>query len=112
MSTADKAAMGEGPADINAAGRTDSKSAVKSYIISYKTLDTPDSVVNIAMQAIKELGGSVTHEYNTIMRGFSITIPAGIASKGVLAAFKEKALSKEFPFTIEEDQPVHISNGV
>ncbi|KAK9386281.1 hypothetical protein V1515DRAFT_587438 [Lipomyces mesembrius] len=108
MHTADKAAAGEGPVDVNVAATANAKPAFKSYIIQYKILDTPDSVVNFAMSAIKELGGSITHEYNTVMRGFTITIPSGIASAGVLAAFKEKVASKDFPFTVEEDKPVHI----
>ncbi|KAK9492911.1 hypothetical protein V1508DRAFT_125528 [Lipomyces doorenjongii] len=108
MHTADKTAAGEGPVDVNVAATANAKPAFKSYIIQYKSLDTPDSVVNFAMNAIKELGGSITHEYNTVMRGFTITIPSGIASAGVLAAFKEKAASKDFPFTIEEDKPIHI----
>ncbi|KAK9347328.1 hypothetical protein V1522DRAFT_401777 [Lipomyces starkeyi] len=108
MHAADKAAAEERPVDINVAATANAQPALKSYIIQYKILDTPDSVVNFAMNAIKELGGSITHEYNTVMRGFTITIPSGIASKGILAAFKEKAASKDFPFTIEEDKPVRM----
>ncbi|KAK9264751.1 hypothetical protein V1519DRAFT_436110 [Lipomyces tetrasporus] len=106
MSTADKAASEGVTVDDNVAAAGNAQPAFASYIIRYKMLDTPDSVVNIAMKAIKDLGGSITHEYNTVMRGFAITVPKGVALKGVLAAFKEKASVADFPFAIEEDKPV------
>ncbi|KAK9325940.1 hypothetical protein V1517DRAFT_335448 [Lipomyces orientalis] len=106
MSTADKAGSDSVPLDNDVAAASNAQPAFASYIIRYEILDTPDSVVNIAMKAIKDLGGSITHEYNTVMRGFSITVPKGVALKGVLAAFKEKASVADFPFTIEEDKPV------
>ena len=37
----------------------------KAVIVSYPE-DTPDSVVEKAMDAIKEAGGSITHEYKLI----------------------------------------------
>ncbi len=37
----------------------------KAIVISYEDPNTPQSVVDEAMAAIKEAGGVITHEYST-----------------------------------------------
>ncbi|KAK9466633.1 hypothetical protein V1512DRAFT_263096 [Lipomyces arxii] len=79
---------------------------VKMYIVRYNILDTPDVVVARAIKTMKSLGARVTHEFHTVMRGFTVSIPAALRPTEVLDAFKTQAASPDFPFKIEEDQPV------
>ncbi|KAK9321110.1 hypothetical protein V1517DRAFT_340076 [Lipomyces orientalis] len=74
----------------------------KSYMVRYKILDTPDPIINIAMKLAKEMGGMITHEYNDQKRGFSMTLPSGIASEKALAAITE-SMRYDFPFKIIEE---------
>ncbi|KAK9479943.1 hypothetical protein V1514DRAFT_350853 [Lipomyces japonicus] len=103
-----------GPGSGSGSGRSETagaNSAWKSYIVTFtKGKDTPDSVVENAISKIKELGGQITHEYNTVLKGFSVSIPDGIASKGVIAAFKAETQNIAFPFTVEEDQEITIKD--
>ena len=54
------------------------KQPQKSVIVSYPN-DTPDSVVQQAMGAIKDAGGMITHEYKLI-KCIGLIIFAGLAN--------------------------------
>lgn len=85
-------------------------SALKSYIVTFKSgKDTPDSVVKEVMDKFKDLGGQITNEYNTLLKGFSFSIPSGYAVKGTLATLEAEAQNPKFPFVIEEDQQININ---
>lgn len=62
--------------------------AQKAVIVSYPN-DTPDSIVNQAMDAIKSAGGMITHEYKLIKYVLpkpvpppSLTYPQGLCCEG------------------------------
>ncbi|KAK9471816.1 uncharacterized protein V1510DRAFT_419085 [Dipodascopsis tothii] len=83
-------------------------SDLKSYIVTFKKgKGTPEKVVQAAMDKIKALGGHVTHEYDTVLKGFAVTIPATVVS-----AFESRVESfqnADFPFVVEEDRSVNIN---
>ncbi|KAF2002511.1 hypothetical protein P154DRAFT_488535 [Amniculicola lignicola CBS 123094] len=70
---------------------------LKSVIISYPN-DTPQSVVDQAMESIKAAGGEITHIYN-IIKGFACMAPATILES-------VQTMNTEHQVTIEEDQVV------
>ncbi|KKZ59180.1 hypothetical protein EMCG_05427 [[Emmonsia] crescens] len=71
----------------------------KAVMVTYPK-DTPNSVIEQAMQAVKDAGGTITHKFELI-KGFAATAPAA-----VLEAVS--ALSEAFRPWIEEDQIVTI----
>ncbi|ORY10565.1 hypothetical protein BCR34DRAFT_485403 [Clohesyomyces aquaticus] len=73
----------------------------KSVIISYPG-NTPQSVVDKAMDAIREAGGQITHTY-TIIKGFACHAPAAVLEQ-------VQAWGSEYNAVIEEDQIVTINN--
>ncbi|KAF2205398.1 hypothetical protein GQ43DRAFT_468169 [Delitschia confertaspora ATCC 74209] len=75
---------------------------MKSVIISYPN-ETPDSIVEDAMRAIKDAGGQITHTYN-IIKGFACTAPQ-------LALESVQSLSAKYTALIEEDGVVHTQGG-
>ncbi|KAK9457058.1 hypothetical protein V1511DRAFT_246766 [Dipodascopsis uninucleata] len=84
-------------------------SAERSFIVTFKAgKDTPDSVVKEVMQKFMDYGGQITHQYNTVLKGFSFSIPSGFAAKGTISAMISEAqkLNLNFPFVVEEDKPV------
>ncbi|KAK4934344.1 hypothetical protein LTR66_015629 [Elasticomyces elasticus] len=42
----------------------------KQIVVTYEDPNTPQSVIDAAMQAIKDAGGVITHEYN-LFKGFA-----------------------------------------
>ncbi|TVY68809.1 Uncharacterized protein LSUE1_G004529 [Lachnellula suecica] len=73
----------------------------KAVIVSYPD-DTPDSVINSAMDAIKTAGGMITHEYKLI-KGFAATAPAK-------ALEMVQTMGNDYHAVIEEDQIASINN--
>ncbi|THX43460.1 hypothetical protein D6C84_04565 [Aureobasidium pullulans] len=72
----------------------------KQVIVSYPK-DTPYSVIEHAMDAIKEAGGVITHEYKTLIKGFAATAPTKVVQS-------VKALGEKYNAIVEEDQVVSI----
>ncbi|KAL2809537.1 hypothetical protein BJX63DRAFT_435101 [Aspergillus granulosus] len=74
----------------------------KSVLITYPK-DTPDSVINEAKDSIRKAGGTITHEYRLVIKGFAADAPE--------AAIQEVSTqSTLYKPTIEQDQPVSISS--
>ncbi|TGO66619.1 hypothetical protein BOTNAR_0057g00020 [Botryotinia narcissicola] len=73
----------------------------KSVIVSYPD-DTPNDVVQQAMDAIKKAGGTITHEYNLI-KGFAAKAPAQVL-------VTVQAWGNNYHAVIEEDQVVNANN--
>ncbi|KAF2471288.1 uncharacterized protein BDR25DRAFT_285781 [Lindgomyces ingoldianus] len=71
----------------------------KSVVISYPK-DTPQSVVDQAMDAIREAGGQITHTYS---KGFACNAPAAVLEQ-------VQAWGSEYNALIEEDQVVTTNN--
>ncbi|KAI5203750.1 hypothetical protein E4T42_00525 [Aureobasidium subglaciale] len=74
----------------------------KQVIVSYPK-DTPDSVVEHAMAAIKEAGGIITHEYK-IIKGFAATAPTKVLQS-------VKALGEKYNAIVEDDQVVSVAGS-
>lgn len=51
------------PAALLAIGASAVASPQKAVLVTYPDNNTPDSVVNRAMDAIKNAGGTITHQY-------------------------------------------------
>jgi len=76
---------------------------LRSVIVSYPD-NTPDSVVDQAMDAIKAAGGMVTHEYK-LFKGFAAKAPAKVLET-------VQTWGNEYHAVVEEDQMVSIvGNG-
>ncbi|KAF7960007.1 hypothetical protein EAE96_001608 [Botrytis aclada] len=73
----------------------------KSVIVSYPD-DTPNDVVQQAMDAIKKAGGIITHEYKLI-KGFAAKAPAQVL-------VTVQAWGNDYHAVIEEDQVVNANN--
>ncbi|KAK9380429.1 uncharacterized protein V2V93DRAFT_380654 [Kockiozyma suomiensis] len=85
-------------------------SAAKSYIVTFtKGKETPEKFVKAAIDKFTQLGGKVTHEFGSLLTGFTVTLPASLDSEVMTFATDAKTL--EFPFTIEEDQTVNIADS-
>ncbi|KAK5936980.1 hypothetical protein PMZ80_010729 [Knufia obscura] len=67
----------------------------KAIVVSFEDPDTPQSVVDEAMKAIKDAGGVITHEYN-LFKGF-----AAKASETAIEAIH--AMGDEYIPTVEQD---------
>ncbi|KAE8449275.1 hypothetical protein EG329_008442 [Mollisiaceae sp. DMI_Dod_QoI] len=74
----------------------------KNIIVSYDD-NVPDSIINQAMDAIKEAGGMITHEYKLI-KGFAAKAPAKVLDT-------VQTWGNDFHAVIEEDQMVTIVGG-
>ncbi|KAF2792153.1 hypothetical protein K505DRAFT_308170 [Melanomma pulvis-pyrius CBS 109.77] len=74
----------------------------KSVIISYPN-DTPQSVVDDAMESIEKAGGKITHKYN-IIKGFACEAP-------VSSLETVSVMNTEFAASIEEDGVVTTQNN-
>jgi hypothetical protein len=75
----------------------------KAVIVSYPD-ETPDSIINHAMDVIREAGGVITHEY-TLFKGFAAT-----ASAKVLESVS--TLGEAYPPLIEEDGVVTVEGEI
>ncbi|KAK5106343.1 hypothetical protein LTS08_000461 [Lithohypha guttulata] len=67
----------------------------KAIVVSFEDPNTPQSEVDKAMQAIKDAGGMITHEYK-LFKGF-----AAKASESAIEAIQ--ALGSKYVPTIEQD---------
>ncbi|KAF2711001.1 hypothetical protein K504DRAFT_466028 [Pleomassaria siparia CBS 279.74] len=74
----------------------------KSVIISYPN-DTPQSVVDEAMESIEKAGGKITHKYN-IIKGFAAEAPEESLQT-------VSTLSTLYAASIEEDGVVSTQGG-
>ncbi|KAL4941013.1 hypothetical protein BDV06DRAFT_195462 [Aspergillus oleicola] len=74
----------------------------KSILVTYPK-DTPDSVIESAKQDVKNAGGTITHEYSLVVKGFS----ASDASEEAIQQISTQ--STTYKPTVEEDQTVSIS---
>ncbi|GAB7366090.1 hypothetical protein MBLNU230_g7655t1 [Neophaeotheca triangularis] len=74
----------------------------KSVIVSYDK-DTPSSVMETAMEHIRQAGGVITHEY-TIIKGFA-------ADTSAEALENVQTMGNDHSVVIEDDQPMSINNN-
>jgi len=74
----------------------------KSVIVTYPN-GTPDSVLNQAMDAIRQAGGAITHEYKLI-KGFAAKAPAKVLES-------VSTWGAEYNAVVEEDQMVEASGN-
>lgn len=88
----------------------------KSVIVSYPD-STPDSIVDQAMDAIKQAGGVITHEYKLIKYasrsscGTTLTICRGFAAKAPAKVLEQvQTWGNDYQAVIEEDQMVTTSD--
>ncbi|KAK2624349.1 hypothetical protein QTJ16_006299 [Diplocarpon rosae] len=65
--------------------------------------NTPDSVIDEAMSAIRAAGGIITHQYSLI-RGFAANAPAKILET-------IQSLNAEYHATIELDQIISVNGA-
>ncbi|KAL3477999.1 hypothetical protein BJX99DRAFT_225280 [Aspergillus californicus] len=72
-----------------------------SILVTYPK-DTPDSVIESAKKSITEAGGTITHEYSLVIKGFAANAP----QEAIQQISTESAMYQP---TIEQDQPVSIS---
>ncbi|KAL2863580.1 uncharacterized protein BJX67DRAFT_384581 [Aspergillus lucknowensis] len=72
-----------------------------SVLVTYPK-NTPDSVINSAKESIRQAGGTITHEYSLVIKGFAADAPEAALQQ----ISTQSALYKP---TIEQDQPVSIS---
>lgn len=61
--------------------------------------------VTLVRDKIQALGGEITHEYTTVLTGFSFNIP----DNGLVEAIAKLSDSK-YPFIIEKDSTVSIND--
>lgn len=85
------------------------EAAVSRYIIVFeKGIETPDKNVRKVEDKLKSLGGTITYEYNTVLKGFAVSIP-----EDIMENFQKEEMTSEgfneFPFYVEKDQEAHIS---
>ncbi|KAL4801452.1 hypothetical protein BDV18DRAFT_149234 [Aspergillus unguis] len=73
----------------------------KSVLVTYPQ-DTPNSVIEDAKNSVRQGGGTITHEYNTVIKGFAADAP----EEAIQQVSTESA---EYQPTVEQDQPVSIS---
>ncbi|KAF7868336.1 hypothetical protein EAF04_004868 [Stromatinia cepivora] len=73
----------------------------KAVIVSYPD-NTPDDVVQKAMDAIKAAGGMITHEY-ILIKGFAAKAPAQVL-------VTVQSWGNDYHAIIEEDQIVSANN--
>ncbi|KAF2016550.1 hypothetical protein BU24DRAFT_462693 [Aaosphaeria arxii CBS 175.79] len=78
-----------------------SSTPLKAVIISYPN-ETPQSLVDQAMESIEQAGGVITHKYN-IIKGFACQAPAAVLES-------IHSLSTQFAALVEEDGVMH-TNG-
>ncbi|OJJ06383.1 hypothetical protein ASPVEDRAFT_45780 [Aspergillus versicolor CBS 583.65] len=72
-----------------------------SILVTYPK-NTPDSVIDSAKDSVRKAGGTITHEYTLVIKGFSADAPE--------AAIQQISTeSTEYKPNIEQDQPVSIS---
>ncbi|EEH37597.1 hypothetical protein PAAG_08015 [Paracoccidioides lutzii Pb01] len=76
---------------------------IKSFVVSYPD-NTPDSVVDQAIEAIQMAGGFITHRYNLI-KGFAATAPAQ-------AMELVSTLGEGYNAYVEEDSTVSIYSQI
>ncbi|CAM9014103.1 unnamed protein product [Wickerhamomyces anomalus] len=62
--------------------------------------------VTLVKDKIIALGGEITHEYTTVLTGFSFNIP----DNGLVEAIAKLSDTK-YPFIIEKDSTVSINDG-
>jgi hypothetical protein len=74
---------------------------LQAVIISYPN-ETPQSVVDSAMEEVRKAGGEITHIYN-IIKGFACKAPATVLEK-------VESLSAEFKAIVESDGVVTTQN--
>jgi len=86
-----------------AIGATAVSTPQRSVIVSYPE-NTPNSVVDQAMNAINDAGGMVTHQY-TLFKGFAAQAPAK-------ALDTVQAWGKDWNAVIEEDEIVTTNGGL
>ncbi|GAO46334.1 hypothetical protein SAICODRAFT_30261 [Saitoella complicata NRRL Y-17804] len=77
------------------------KQETKAFIVRYAS-NTPEKVIDAAIENIKSIGGELTHRY-TLFKGFSAVAP-------VDAIYALKAEESPFLQDIEEDQLVTIAD--
>ncbi|KAH6656474.1 hypothetical protein BKA67DRAFT_654813 [Truncatella angustata] len=76
----------------------------KSIIVTFPN-EVGSDVINRAMDEIKKAGGVITHEYNLI-KGFAAKAPQKVIESMSVWT------TSEYHATIEDDQPVQISNKI
>ncbi|KAH3683175.1 hypothetical protein WICPIJ_005872 [Wickerhamomyces pijperi] len=81
-----------------------------NWIKIYKTaiLTKYYRYIQLARSKVLELGGSINHEYSTVLTGFSFTLPSVETSANSINQL-EKIMDPKFPFFIEPDSEVHIN---
>ncbi|KAF4629638.1 hypothetical protein G7Y89_g8511 [Cudoniella acicularis] len=84
----------------------------KAVIVSYPD-DTPDSIITQAMDAVREAGGLITHEYKLIKYGrcsfprVLLTEERGFACKAPAKILQQvQTWGNDYHAVIEEDQMV------
>lgn len=81
--------------------RQDTTGLTKYLVIFEKGLATPDRVIRMAERKLKELGATITYEYNTVIKGFAVTAPAV-----AISSFETEQVDPEFPYIVEVDKEV------
>lgn len=75
------------------------------YILTFKDDTTPEATVDQVKKAITSKGGKIGYEYSFI-KGFSFAAP----DKAIQYLKSTKDYAK-FPFILEQDQVVSLSDG-
>ncbi|KAK7205909.1 hypothetical protein BZA70DRAFT_289090 [Myxozyma melibiosi] len=107
LTSSDAAAAAAAQADVGPAAKS---GETKSYIVTFtKGKETPEKFVKAAMTQFTQMGGKITHEFDTLLTGFTVSIPASVETD--VMTFATDAKNLEFPFTIEEDQQVSVADS-
>lgn len=80
------------------------RSAVENYILIFEDgMETPDTVLDKLQSELKSIGAKINYEYQTIIKGFSVSLDSSLVNK--LQALNDKT----YPFILEQDKGVHAS---
>ncbi|KAK9464108.1 uncharacterized protein V1516DRAFT_669580 [Lipomyces oligophaga] len=91
-------------------GSTPADATTKTYIVTFsKDKAPPAKVVDATMEKFKDIGGKITHKFDTLLIGFTVALPTEVLSTSTEDVFTTLQNS-DYPFTFEEDQPVSINS--
>jgi len=84
--------------------RSSGPSSIQNYILVFEDgTSTPDSVLANLQDKLKNLGVKINYEYQTIIKGFSVSLESSLVSK------LHELNDKSYPFILEQDKGVHTA---
>jgi len=76
---------------------------LKSYLVTFTHPDTPDHIIDSAINAIIQAGGKVTHRFKKLIKGFSTDAPPEVVN-----TYSTTSEAQQWGIIVEEDSVVGI----